>query len=51
VDICLGACIIILLLVLFFGAAECPPKLEHAELLRLRRLSDKLHREDILPLE
>ena len=46
--ICLG---IMVMFVLLKNSAKNPPRLESNELLRLRRLSDRLHREDAQPFE
>ncbi len=47
-EICVG----ILLVVAFLcGAAKGRPRLERDDLQRLKRLSDQIHREEILPFE
>jgi len=43
---------IVLLLALFCGAVtKCPARLDLNDLQRVRRLSDKIHQEEIQPLE
>jgi hypothetical protein len=50
-DICLGTGVI-LLIALFCGmATKCPSRLDPNDLQRVRRLSDKIHQDEIQPLE
>jgi len=42
---------IILLIALFCGGAKCPSRLDPNDLQRVRRLSDRIHQEEIQPLE
>ena len=48
--ICLGIGII-LLIALLFGGDKSPSRLDLNDLQRVRRLSDKIHQEEIQPLE
>ena len=46
-----GICLCVMLMALLLRGGKGPARIEHDDLMRLRRLAEKLHREDVHPFE